>query len=96
MRERCQNVGANRDAEVLDRLSCLYPVVDAGVKCFGLVSQNLLRGIEGLSVASRPILEKGGTVVYISERSVVVGLTEELAVFACAPSLWPFAEAFGA
>ena len=42
-----------------------------------------MRGIEGLSVASHTILERGGAVVCIVNRSVVVGLMEETAVHEC-------------
>ena len=47
-------------------------------------------------MTSRIILERGGNVVCIAERSVFVGTTEENFVFACAPSLWHFSEASGA
>ena len=43
-----------------------------------------MQGIEGLSMESRPIFERGDAVVCIAERSVFVGLTEEKFVFACA------------
>ena len=55
----------------------------------------LMSGIEGLLVAFRPIFERGVDVVCIAERSVIMGPTEEKAVFLCAPSLWHFAEASG-
>ena len=45
-------------------------------------------------MASRPILERGGAVVCIVEQLAVLGTTEEMAVHACAPSLWSYAEFF--
>ena len=62
--EQCQHVGANRNAEVLARLCCLHPDVDAGVKCFGLVRHTLCR--EYRVCQWRPIpLWKGGALWFV-------------------------------
>ena len=66
-------------------LFCLRPVF--GLRSIRLrpCTSQLMRRIEGLLVASHPILEKEGAVVFIVERSVVVGPVEDTAVHACVP-----------